>query len=144
MPDRAGGGAAIAVVACWACCCWSGRCFAGVATREGGTFGDDREDRPERCPRDCPIAADGLVSAGKKPFREFQLEIDILRETFDESVGLEQRRSAGKDGNEVIAIEAKQNLNGLNDEPIFFDEGFIDGERAGDTPQCLRIRRVRE
>src|SRR5690606_24448839 len=34
------------------------------ATREGGAFGDDRENRPERCPRDRPIAADGLVSAG--------------------------------------------------------------------------------
>lgn len=30
---------------------------------KGGTFGDDRKDRSERCPRNCPAAADGLVSA---------------------------------------------------------------------------------
>lgn len=46
------------------CCRWPRRCLAGDSTREGGTFGDDREDRPERCPRDRPIAADGLVSTG--------------------------------------------------------------------------------
>jgi len=39
------------------------RLLAGEAALARIMFGDDREDRPERCPRDCPIAADGLVSA---------------------------------------------------------------------------------
>ena len=45
---------------------------AGDAARKGGALGHDGEDRPERCARDRPAAADGMVSSGSCEIGDLQ------------------------------------------------------------------------
>ena len=59
-------GPLIAMAACQPCSRRTRCCVAGDTARESGTLGHDGQDRPERCARDRPAAADGVVPSGSR------------------------------------------------------------------------------
>ena len=63
-PHWARGRAIVAVAPCRACGRRTRCGFARDTACEGGALGYDGEDRPERCTRDRPTAANGMVPPG--------------------------------------------------------------------------------
>src|SRR5262249_54025009 len=61
--DWARGGPHVAVAARRIDWGWFRDSVVGDTAREGGAFGDDGEDRSQRCPRDRTINPDGVVSS---------------------------------------------------------------------------------